>query len=145
MKSMALFALSLAWVTSVASAQAPAKPLYVLEDSYLRWRLLPAEQAYLTVLRRAFDRAGEGASLQLYFGATSGDVFMGGLGGVLMVLSLAGSLYPVPPAPYNLFPYFFLVYMLVGVSWFYILKVRVPQALLGIEHDLEVAGAGAAE
>jgi amino acid transporter len=78
-------------------------------------------------------------------GATSGDVFMGVLGGVLMVLSLAGSLYPVPPAPYNLFPYFFLVYMLVGVSWFYILKVRVPQALLGIEHDLEVAGAGAAE
>ncbi len=36
---------------------------------------LPDGQAYLTVLRRAFDRAGEGASLQLYFGATSGDVF----------------------------------------------------------------------
>jgi len=36
---------------------------------------LPDGQAYLTVLRRAFDRAGEGPSLQLYFGATSGDVF----------------------------------------------------------------------
>jgi hypothetical protein len=36
---------------------------------------LPAEHAYLTVLRQALDRAGEGAALQLYFGATSGDVF----------------------------------------------------------------------
>ena len=39
---------------------------------------LPGEQAYLTVLRRAFDCAGEGPSLQLYFGATSGDVFGSG-------------------------------------------------------------------
>jgi photosystem II stability/assembly factor-like uncharacterized protein len=39
---------------------------------------LPARGAYLTVLRRAFDRAGEGSALQLYFGATSGDVFGSG-------------------------------------------------------------------
>ena len=36
---------------------------------------LPAEQAYLTVLRQAFSRAGEGDRLELYFGATSGEVF----------------------------------------------------------------------
>jgi photosystem II stability/assembly factor-like uncharacterized protein len=36
---------------------------------------LPAEHAYLTVLREAFDRTGEGEGLELYFGATSGDVF----------------------------------------------------------------------
>ncbi|MGH3165850.1 MAG: WD40/YVTN/BNR-like repeat-containing protein [Trebonia sp.] len=36
---------------------------------------LPAEHAYLTVLRQAFCRAGEGERLGLYFGATSGDVF----------------------------------------------------------------------
>ena len=36
---------------------------------------LPAEHAYLTVLRQAFDIAGEGPGLELYFGATSGDVF----------------------------------------------------------------------
>src|SRR5947209_11457495 len=46
---MVSLALSLVWVTSVASAQEPAKPLHVLEDSYLRWRLLPAEQAYLSI------------------------------------------------------------------------------------------------
>ena len=70
---------------------------------------------------------------------TGKDVVFGGLGAVLMVLSLAGSLYPVPAYPLNLFPYMFLVYMLLGVTWFFILKNRVPQALLGIEHDLEVA------
>jgi hypothetical protein len=39
---------------------------------------LPAEHAYLTVLRQAFSRRGEGEQLQLYFGATSGDVFGSG-------------------------------------------------------------------
>ncbi|HEY7795006.1 MAG TPA: hypothetical protein VIA10_13450, partial [Gaiellaceae bacterium] len=33
------------------------------------------DNAYLTILREAFDSAGEGAGLELYFGATSGEVF----------------------------------------------------------------------
>jgi photosystem II stability/assembly factor-like uncharacterized protein len=36
---------------------------------------LPAEHAYLTILRQAFGRRGAGEALELYFGATSGDVF----------------------------------------------------------------------
>jgi photosystem II stability/assembly factor-like uncharacterized protein len=39
---------------------------------------LPDEHAYLTILRRAFDRSGEGDGLELYFGATSGEVFASG-------------------------------------------------------------------
>src|SRR4051794_32611271 len=39
---------------------------------------LPQADAYLTVLRLAFDQAGEGSGLELYFGATSGDVFGSG-------------------------------------------------------------------
>jgi photosystem II stability/assembly factor-like uncharacterized protein len=39
---------------------------------------LPQEHAYLTILREAFDWVGEGPALQLYFGATSGDVFGSG-------------------------------------------------------------------
>lgn len=69
----------------------------------------------------------------------TGDVVMGALGAVLMVLSLVGSLYPVPAYPYNLFPYFFLAYIVVGMIWFFVLKIRMPQALLGIEHDMETA------
>jgi photosystem II stability/assembly factor-like uncharacterized protein len=36
---------------------------------------LPQGDAYLTVLRQAFTRLGEGPSLELYFGSTSGEVF----------------------------------------------------------------------
>jgi photosystem II stability/assembly factor-like uncharacterized protein len=36
---------------------------------------LPQTSAYLTILREAFDNAGEGDGLELYFGATSGEVF----------------------------------------------------------------------
>ena len=39
---------------------------------------LPQEDAYLTILRQAFDREGEGEAMSLYFGATSGDVFGSG-------------------------------------------------------------------
>jgi len=39
---------------------------------------LPAEDAYLTILRQAFGATGAGAGMQLYFGATSGEVFGSG-------------------------------------------------------------------
>jgi hypothetical protein len=39
---------------------------------------LPPAHAYLTVLRGAMDQVGEGTSLELYFGATSGAVFGSG-------------------------------------------------------------------
>ena len=52
--------------------------VYETRDAGASWaarEALPDEQAYLTVLRLAFARAGEGPALELYFGATSGDVF----------------------------------------------------------------------
>ncbi len=56
--------------------------VYETRDGGSTWKPrgegLPDQEAYLTVLRRAFDRAGEGPELQLYFGATSGDVFGSG-------------------------------------------------------------------
>ena len=39
---------------------------------------LPQEHAYLVVLREAFDWSGAGDALELYFGATSGDLFASG-------------------------------------------------------------------
>jgi amino acid transporter len=71
--------------------------------------------------------------------ATTGDYVMGGLGTILMLLSLIGSVYPVPDVPYKYFPYGFAAYMLIGALWFSVLKVRMPQTLLGLEHDLETA------
>jgi photosystem II stability/assembly factor-like uncharacterized protein len=36
---------------------------------------LPRRDAYLQVLRQSFDRGGSGTGLELYFGATSGEIF----------------------------------------------------------------------
>jgi amino acid transporter len=69
----------------------------------------------------------------------SSDIVIGALGALFMVGSLVGSVYPVPAAPYNYFPYGFAAYMVLGLIWYSFLKVRSPQILSGIEHDLEVA------
>jgi photosystem II stability/assembly factor-like uncharacterized protein len=56
--------------------------VYETRDAGASWEPrgdgLPAENAYLTVLRQAFCRRGEGPGLELYFGATSGEVFGSG-------------------------------------------------------------------
>ncbi len=71
------------------------------------------------------------------------DWFLGILGAILMILSLVGSLYPVPPAPLNYFPYGFVAYLLVGLVWFGFLRVRKPTLIDTIEHDLEEVVVGA--
>jgi photosystem II stability/assembly factor-like uncharacterized protein len=55
---------------------------------------LPSHDAYLTVLREAFGEVGEGASLELYFGTTSGAVFGSGDAGATW-FEVASNLPPV--------------------------------------------------
>lgn len=71
--------------------------------------------------------------------ATGKDMAFGALGALLMAGALVGSVVPVPAWPLNLLPYIFLAYLAVGVIWFFVLRARAPQTLLGIEKDLEVA------
>jgi amino acid transporter len=68
-----------------------------------------------------------------------GTVVTGVLGVVFMLFALGGSVYPVPSAPYNYFPYAFGAYLLLGFAWFTFVRLRSPQVLAGIEHDLETA------
>jgi len=53
--------------------------VYETRDAGASWSArgdgLPAEHAYLTVLRQALACCGEGPGLELYFGATSGELF----------------------------------------------------------------------
>ncbi len=65
------------------------------------------------------------------------NVLMGGAGVALMAFVFYGSVYPMPPYPFNILPYLFLVYMSVGAVWFGILKSRSPQVLATIQHDME--------
>jgi hypothetical protein len=62
---------------------------------------------------------------------------LGVAGVLLMAFVFYGSVYPVPSYPYNLLPYLFLAYMVVGAIWFAILKSKSPQVLASIQHDME--------
>jgi amino acid transporter len=64
-------------------------------------------------------------------------VLVGALGAALMSFVIVGSVYPQPEFPYNILPYPFLAYMIAGAIWFAILKVKSPQTLISIQHDLE--------
>ena len=56
--------------------------VYETRDAGASWAArgdgLPGEDAYLTILRQAFGSSGAGSNMELYFGATSGDVFGSG-------------------------------------------------------------------
>jgi amino acid transporter len=64
-------------------------------------------------------------------------VLLGAVGAALMLFVVFGSVYPIPKYPYNILPYLFFAYMAVGATWFAVLKVRSPQTLASIQHDME--------
>ncbi len=49
---------------------------------------------------------------------SAGVMALSGAGLVAMVLALAGSLYPVPAAPYSWLPYVYMGYLLAGLGWY---------------------------
>jgi len=65
------------------------------------------------------------------------NVLIGIIGVALMMFVIWGSVYPVPAYPFNILPYLFLAYMVVGAIWFAILKRKSPQILASIQLDME--------
>ncbi len=49
------------------------------------------------------------------------------------------SIFPVPAAPYNVFPYLFLLYLVVGAGWFLYLRLRSPEIIQAMEEDIEAS------
>jgi len=64
-------------------------------------------------------------------------VLLGTVGAALMLFVVFGSVYPVPEYPYNILPYVFFAYMVIGSLWFAVLKAKSPQTLASIQHDME--------
>ncbi|PSB31835.1 APC family permease [Stenomitos frigidus] len=59
---------------------------------------------------------------------------------VLGSIGLPGSdLFPVPAAPYNSFPKWFLLYIVIGAAWFLVLRARSPQIIQEMEADIEAS------
>lgn len=57
---------------------------------------------------------------------------------VLGTVGIPGSnLFPVPEAPYNVFPYLFLLYMAVGFGWFVIQRYRSPKLVRQMQRSIE--------
>lgn len=61
-----------------------------------------------------------------------------------LMVPTVGSFYPAPPSPVNLFPYLFLGFMLLGGARLYWMHRTQPEALQGIQRDLESALAASA-
>ena len=55
------------------------------------------------------------------------------LGGVSMVMALAGTLYPVPAAPYSWLPYLYFVYLLITLVFFFRTRQKRGAAVNGME------------
>jgi amino acid transporter len=61
----------------------------------------------------------------------------------LLILVLFGTVYPIPAWPYNVLPYVFLAFLVIGAGYFLILRRTDPQRLAAIEQDLLGAPADA--
>jgi amino acid transporter len=58
---------------------------------------------------------------------------------ILGSVGVPGStLFPPPDAPYNLFPYLFLIYIAVTCSWFIVQRFRSPEIVQSMQHSVEV-------
>lgn len=73
----------------------------------------------------------------------SRDVLVSVLGVGFMSLPVLGSvgipgssLFPVPDAPYNLFPYLFLLYLTVTCGWFWVQRSRSPRLVGVMEQNI---------
>jgi amino acid transporter len=57
---------------------------------------------------------------------------------VLGTVGIPGnSWFPVPEAPYNTFPYLFLMYLIVGCGWFTIQRLRYPKIARNMKRAIE--------
>lgn len=57
---------------------------------------------------------------------------------VLGTIGIPGStLFPVPEAPYNVFPYLFLLYLAVGSGWFIIQRRRSPKLVRQMQRSID--------
>ena len=66
------------------------------------------------------------------------DILVSAASLLLLAIPAIGSVYPVPAAPVNAFPYWFLGYLALGLAWILVLRRRRPDAAANIHEDLRL-------
>jgi amino acid transporter len=64
-------------------------------------------------------------------------LIFGIVGAALMAFVVYASLFPYPAAPFNWLPPLFVIYLVIGLIWFLVLKSKSPQVLASIANDME--------
>lgn len=64
------------------------------------------------------------------------DIILSVITFIILLIPIAGSVYPFPIYPYNIFPFIFLAWLVVGVVWFVIQKVKNPNLVSNIKTDV---------
>lgn len=65
------------------------------------------------------------------------DIAIAAIAIIFMLIPVVGSVYPVPAEPFNVFPYLFLMYLVVGGGWFLMLRLHSPEIIENMEQELE--------
>ena len=68
---------------------------------------------------------------------TTGSVLISVGAIIFLGVAIVGSVYPIPPAPYNYLPYIFLGLIAVGVVWFLIARKVNPGISQNIKTDIQ--------
>lgn len=66
-----------------------------------------------------------------------GNIAVAVLAVLCLLVPAVSEFYPVPAAPYNYFPYIFMVYLAIGVAWIFAVNKRSPGKIEEIERDFE--------
>ena len=64
------------------------------------------------------------------------DIVLSVITFIILLIPIVGSVYPLPAYPYNIFPFIFLAWLVVGVVWFVIQKVKNPNLVSNINTDV---------
>ena len=64
------------------------------------------------------------------------DIVLSVITFIILLIPIVGSVYPFPAYPYNLFPFIFLAWLVIGTVWFIIQKVKNPNLVFNIKTDV---------
>jgi len=64
------------------------------------------------------------------------DIVISAITFIILLIPIVGSVYPLPAYPYNILPFIFLAWLVVGAIWFIVKKVKNPSLVSNIKTDV---------